>query len=56
MREEATVRARVVAHYLEHGMRDAFAAERAKAAADKDRPDTSQVSDFFTYRQGGGKA
>lgn len=58
MREKPVVRARVIAHYLEHSMREAFAAEKMKAKMDKEAapPNAAGVSDFFRYRQGGGAA
>lgn len=57
-REPVKSQAQMIAHFLEHGIRDAFAAEKAKAAAQKEDPEKGnppEVRDFFKYRQGGGK-
>lgn len=56
LRESVTIRGRVLQHYIEHGMREAYAAEQTKAAFAREGSPPNGVSDFFQYRQGGGTA
>jgi len=52
--EPATSKARVIAHFLEHNLREAFSYDKAKAAskAKEDRRKGANSPDFSRFRQG----
>lgn len=52
--EPAASKSRVIAHFLEHNLREAFSYDRAKAAAkDKEQRRKGSLSpDFTKFRQG----
>jgi hypothetical protein len=48
-------KARVLAHFLEHNIRESYAMERARLASKKDKGKEAPKEDWSRFRQGGRK-